>query len=281
MLHLLWSWQTLNQPCPDAFGYCFDYLTLGWFGIVVKSQQIGDFGLLFNYFLNVSDEICHVNSWNSILSFSIIGKFLWNLQSSLHEILLEKDLSLSVKKAWTDYIRFEVGLNAASCEAESFNRFDFLMFRRRFSHGIVFIREADVYFFLFSLCRFRRAFLFRIRFFGRILISFFLVSLLLFLGRAACPGHHVGETNKYFFLREGVYLERGDDKLGFFEVALVEIVDDHIRIEDDFLEELDFLGLSRVAATSMTLRTPSGTEYLLLFGRTVPMMRLGLSGWRC
>lgn len=66
---------------------------------MVKSQQIGDFGLLFNYFLNVCDEICHVNSWNSILSFSIIGKFLWNLQSSLHEILLEKDLSLSVKKA--------------------------------------------------------------------------------------------------------------------------------------------------------------------------------------
>lgn len=76
-----------------------------------------------------------------------------------------------------------------------------------------------------------------------------------------------------------VHLESGDDKLCFFEVALVEVVDDDIRVEEHFFEKGDLLGLNRTNSTSMTLRTPCGTLNLLL-AMAVPTIRLGFSGWR-
>lgn len=40
-----------------------------------------------------------------------------------------------------------------------------------------------------------------------------------------------------------MHLESGDDELCFLEVALVEVVDNDIRVEDNLLEEGDLLRL--------------------------------------
>lgn len=229
----------------DALGDAFDYLALGGLGIVVKSKQIRQFRSFFHDLLDVGYEVNNMDSRNSVPSLAEDRQLLWILQTGLHEVVLENSLSFAVEEAGTDHVSLEVGLDVACSQAQSLNRLDSFILDSRLSQRVILVSESRVNLLLLAFSRLRSALFLRISLLWRVLISLFLISLLLLLGRGAGPRHDVGYANEYLVLLEGVYFERGDDELCLLEVAVIEVVDDDIRVEEHLFEEADLLRLSK------------------------------------
>ena len=128
-------------------------------------------------------------------------------------------------------------LHVSGCEAQGFDRFDLLVLQRWFSECIIFVAEASKYFFLLPFRRFGGALFFRIWFFRGVFFSLLFLAFLFEFGGSVGPGHDIGDADECFLFSEGVHFESGDDKLCLFEVALVEVVDDDIRVEQHLLEK--------------------------------------------
>ena len=220
-----------------------------------------------------------MHSWHSVSAFAKYLQFARDLQSCLHEVVVQQPLALTVLQSSTDHIRFQIGFHLSSGQTQSLNRFYLLVFRCWLPHREISVGKSNVGFLLLTLSWLGSPLLLRIRLLWWVLVSLLLVSLLFLLGAGLRPSHHIRKTNKSFVLGERMYFEGGNDKLSFLQIGSGEVVDNDIGIEDNFLEKSNFLGLYKGSLTSITLRTPPGT-YNLLSLRVVPTIRLGLSGWR-
>lgn len=181
-----------------------------------------------------------MNHWDSILSVSIIWKFLGLLQPCLHEIGSEYSFSFPIKNSWTNDICLELWFDSPCSHTEGLNRFDFFIWGIRFPQSIILILKSDVSFLLLSITCFRFTLYLCIGFFNWILISLFIFPFFFLFGLGLCPGHHMRHTNQYLITRELVQFESRNHKLCFLQIASIEIIDYHIRIQNYFLEEFHF-----------------------------------------
>lgn len=185
-----------------------------------------------------------MDSWDSVPSLAVDRQLFWVLQTRLHEVVLENSLSLAVEKAGTHNVSLKVGLHIACSQTESLNRLDSFVLECWLSQRVIPISEPRVNLLLLAFSWLRSAFFLRIRLFWWVLIAFLFIAFLFLLRRRAGPGHDVGDADEQFFLFERVYFERGDDELSLLEVAVVEVVDDDVGVEQHFFEEADLLRLS-------------------------------------
>lgn len=115
---------------------------------------------------------------------------------------------------------------------------------------------------------------------GIINVVFLFFVILFLFRRSFCPCHHIADTNKCLFFFELVHFESRNNELRLFQVASVQIIDEDIRVKNNFFEELDFASLNSIESTSMTFLTPSGTGTSPSEWQTVPKSLCGLSGCR-
>lgn len=187
-----------------------------------------------------------MNHRNSILSFSENWQLLRLLQSSLHKVRLKNLLPSSIDNSWANYICFEIFLSSSSGQAQCFDTFDLFISWVWPSEMVIFVSESYVCLFFLSLflSRWFSSFLFRIWFLNWILISLFLVALFLFFKLGFGPCHNIRNTNQCLLLLIVTNFQSRNCGLNLLEIASIQVIDNYIRIEENILKKLNFLGLN-------------------------------------
>ena len=97
LLEVVWDVLGLNQASSDAVGDSLDQLLLGWFLVVVNSEDVLSLWLLVKDLEDDSGKVSHMNSWHKVVTLTDVWESDWFLEPGLLDVGVEDGLTLTVK----------------------------------------------------------------------------------------------------------------------------------------------------------------------------------------
>lgn len=182
---------------------------------MINSKYILVLRGFFSNFKHKLGQITHVDHRNTIRQ-RVLHVFL---QPGGLEVLIERELLVSVEHARAQHKTLEVGLGLAGAQAEGFSRDQVLEFGGRSAQCVLGLHVPHIgraFFFFLAVAL-------DVRF---LVHELGVVRFLLFFLRRAGPGHHAGDTNQEFFSL-GLF-ELLNSEFQLLVVTGLQVVDDHV-----------------------------------------------------